>query len=39
MIVPIIASMVDGLTGAALPKLSCPQMPHVEEPFQLASAS
>jgi hypothetical protein len=31
MIVPIIASMVEALTGAPLPKLNCPQMPHMVE--------
>jgi hypothetical protein len=35
MIVPIIASMVEALTGAPLRKLNCPQMPHMVESFQL----
>ncbi|MBR0706648.1 hypothetical protein [Bradyrhizobium liaoningense] len=30
---PIIASMVEALTGAPLPKLNCPQMPHMVESF------
>ncbi|HEU5401840.1 MAG TPA: hypothetical protein VFU86_10815 [Terriglobales bacterium] len=30
---PIIASMVEALTGAPLPKSNCPQMPHMVESF------
>ncbi|WP_177243101.1 hypothetical protein [Bradyrhizobium sp. Gha] len=33
MIVPIIASMVEAVAGAPLPKLNCPQMPHMVESF------
>ncbi|WP_456705370.1 MULTISPECIES: hypothetical protein [unclassified Bradyrhizobium] len=33
MIVPIIAAMVEALAGAPLPKLNCPQMPHMVESF------